>query len=186
MGSLFGGARKDNPMSSHLHIQPLDPARHNRAAFDCGVPELNDYLVKTANQDVNRKAAGCWVALPSADSGNILGYYTLSSDSVETAELPELPSKVQKNLPRYRRLGAALLGRLAVSKDFQRQRLGERLLFDALTRCLSSQIPFVLVLVDPKDDEVAAWYARFGFRPLNGSRMFVTAEELRAYFQSSG
>jgi len=173
-------------MPASLHIQPLDPARHDRAGFDCGVAALNDYLAKTANQDVKRKAAGCWVALLSAESSEILGYYTLSSDSVETADLAELPPKIRRKLPRYPRIGAALLGRLAVSKAFQGRRLGERLLFDALTRCLTSQIPFVVVVIDPADNKAAAWYARFGFRPLSGIRMFVTAEELQTYFQSSG
>jgi ribosomal protein S18 acetylase RimI-like enzyme len=168
-----------------LHIQPLDPARHDRARFDCGVAELNDYLAKTANQDVKRNAAGCWVAVASEDSDEILGYYTLAPEGIAAADLPELPPKILKKLPRYPRFGAALLGRLAVSQSLQGLRLGERLLFDALTRCLASEIPFVMVVVDPKDEKAAAWYARFGFRVLTGDRMFVTVEELKTYFQSS-
>lgn len=172
-------------MTLPLYIQPLDPARHARTAFDCGVRELNVYLAKTANQDVKRAAAGCWVAVASADSTEILGYYTLAPEGIAAADLPELPSKILRNLPCYPRLGAALLGRLAVLKTLQGQRLGQHLLFDALTRCLASDIPFVMVVVDPKDENAAAWYGRFGFRTLTRHRMFVMVEELKSYFQSA-
>lgn len=189
MGSLFdAGERILEPeiMPTSLHIQRLDPTRHDRDAFDCGVAELNDYLAKTANQDVKRSAAGCWVAVPSEDSSDILGYYTLAPESVAAADLPDLAPKIRRKLPPYPRMGAALLGRLAVSKTLQGQRIGERLLFDALTRCLASEIPFVMVVVDPKDEKAAEWYGRFGFQPLTGDRMFVMVEELKSYFQSSG
>ena len=74
------------------------------------------------------------------------------------------------------------LGRLAVAKSTLGQRIGERLPYDALARCLVSEIPFVAVVVDPKDGRAAAWYERFGFRPMSGDRMAVTMVELRAYF----
>ncbi len=170
------------PVGDRLHIQSLDPSHHDRAGFDCGVLELNEYLAKQANQDVKRGACGCWVAVASEESAEVLGYYTLSAEAVEMSELPELPKSLGRKLPRYRRIGAALLGRLAVAKSAQGQRIGERLLCDALTRCLVSEIPFVVVVVDPKDERAAAWYERFGFRPMSGNRMVVTMVELRAYF----
>ena len=169
-------------MNPILHIQALDPARHDRAGFDCGVPELNDYLARQANQDVKRGGCGCWVAVVSETGSEVLGYYTLSPEAVEMSELPELPKSLGRKLPRYRRIGAALLGRLAVAKSAQGQRIGERLLYDALARSLASEIPFVVVVVDPKDARAAEWYGRFGFRPMSGDRMVVTMAELRAYF----
>lgn len=169
-------------MSILLHIQALDPSRHDRGGFDCGVEGLNGYLARQASQDVKRGACGCWVAVTSEKGKEVLGYYTLSAEAVEVRELPELPKSLGRKLPRYRRIGAALLGRLAVAKSAQGRRIGERMLFDALTRCLVSEIPFVVVVVDPKDDWVAEWYGRFGFRPMGGDRMVVTMAELRAYF----
>lgn len=169
-------------MSGKLHIQPLDPTRHDREGFDCGVAELNDYLAQRANQDVKRGACGCWVAVESQTASEILGFYTLSAEAVEVSELPELPKALGRKLPRYRRIGAALLGRLAVAHSAQGRQIGKRLLFDALTRCMVSEIPFVVVVVDPKDERAAEWYGRFGFRPMSGDRMVVTMAELRAYF----
>ena len=75
-----------------------------------------------------------------------------------------------------------MLGRLAVAHSAQGRQIGKRLLFDALTRCMVSEIPFVVVVVDPKDERAAEWYGRFGFRPMSGDRMVVTMAELRAYF----
>lgn len=169
-------------MPEMLHIQVLDASHHDRVGFDCSVPELNGYLAKQANQDVKRGGCGCWVVVTAETSPEVLGFYTLSAEAVEVSELPGLPTALGRKLPRYRRIGAALLGRLAVAKSAQRLRIGERLLYDALTRCLVSEIPFVVVVVDPKDERAAEWYGRFGFRPMNGDRMVVTMVELRAYF----
>jgi hypothetical protein len=39
-----------------LEEAPLDPAVHDRAGFDCGVPALNDYLRRDSDQ--HRRALG--------------------------------------------------------------------------------------------------------------------------------
>lgn len=49
-------------MATQLHIQPLDPGRHDRAGFDCGVTELNCYLSEQARKEVAAGAATCFVA----------------------------------------------------------------------------------------------------------------------------
>ena len=169
-------------MASIFHIQPLNKSIHDRRSFDCGVPELNDYLAKTAALDIKRKAAGCWVITSEVDGRSVLGYYTLSSEAVDAVELPDMPKAISKKLPRYRRFGAALLGRLAVAKSQQGQGLGEILIMDAFHRCLALEVPVVVIVVDPKDEKVADWYARFGFRSLTEDRMVVTLLELEARF----
>ena len=169
-------------MASNLHIQQLDKAIHNRASFDCGVSALNDYLAKAAALDIKRKAAGCWVITEEGDRRSVLGYYTLSSEAVDTVDLPEMSKSISKTLPKYRRFGAALLGLLAVDKSQQGQGLGELLLMDAFHRCLALEVPVVVIVVDPKDEKVADWYARLGFRSLTKDRMVVTLLELEARF----
>lgn len=46
---------------------------------------------------------------------------------------------------------------------------------DALKRAYesSSVIGSVAIVVDPKDHRAAKFYAEFGFKPLDGSRMFL-------------
>jgi GNAT superfamily N-acetyltransferase len=171
--------------SRHCYsVSTLDPKSHRREMFDCGVAALNDYLKERAGQDVRRFAAGCWVMTGADDPGRILGFYTLSAEAVDVTDMPELPAALGRKLPRYRRLGAILLGRLAVATELQGRGLGKLLLLDALHRCLSSEIPAVLVLVDPKDDAAAAFYAKFGFRRLNACRMFVATSELSEWLAS--
>ena len=165
-----------------FQIEPLDPAKHDRSGFDCGVPALNDYLARQANQDRRRSAAGCWVLTEAGKPGRILGYYTLASEAIDAVDLPEIPKRISRKLPPYRRFGTALIGRLAVTASAQAQGIGRRLLFDAITRCLASEIPFAVVVVDPKDDRATSWYSQFGFRLINARRMAITLTELLAYF----
>jgi predicted GNAT family N-acyltransferase len=63
---------------------------------------------------------------------------------------------------------ATLIGRLAVSTAFRGQGIGELLLMDALYRCLagSRQLASAAVIVDAKDDRVAAFYRKYGFLDL--------------------
>jgi len=159
---------------THFSIQLLDSALHRREDFDCGVDALNRYLREKAGQDMRRMASGCWVLVDLAEPAAILGYYTLSPEGIEARELPELSSALRKKMPTYQRLGAVLLGRLAVHQDHQSKKLGERLLFDAFHRSLRSEIPSVLMVTDPKDDKAEAFYAKYGFQRLNPQRLFLT------------
>lgn len=78
-------------MVSNIHIQALDKSLHDRASFDCGVSTLNDYLAKQAALDMKRKASGCWGITAQANSKTVLGYYTLSTEAIDSIDLPEMP-----------------------------------------------------------------------------------------------
>lgn len=140
----------------------LDTKRHNRADFSCGVAPLDAYLKTQANQEAKRGVAVIYVLCPQ-DSGTIIGYYTLSTASIETTQLPE---SIRSRLPRYEALPTFLIGRLAVDQKYRGQRFGELLLADALKRCLrlSEEVAAMAVLVDAKDERAAEFYERYGFR----------------------
>jgi GNAT superfamily N-acetyltransferase len=137
-------------MDKTLHVYPLDPSRHDREGFDCGVPALNDYLAKRARKDVASGVAACFVATEKEGGSRIAGYYTLSAAVIERASLPE---KMLKKLPRYPELPATLLGRLAVSTEHRGQGLGTRLLFSAMRRSLdaATEIASLALVTDPSD-----------------------------------
>lgn len=147
------------PEELHFVIEPLG-ARHDRAAFSCGNPQLDSYLRKQAGQDLKKRAAVPFVITP--DHKTIAGFYTLSQYAVDLGELPE---DISKKMPRYPMVSVTLLGRLAVSERFRRQGLGERLLINALHRALQSseQIASAAVVVDAKDDPAFAFYRKYGF-----------------------
>ena len=167
-------------MSEDLQYQiiALDVSAHDRAGFDCGEAPLNRYLREQASQEIKRKVAGCWVLVSLSKPDRVLGYYTLSSEAVDMKELGDADAQVAKKLPRYPRLGAVLLGRLAVDKTAQKQGLGELLLFDSMHRAVSTQIPAVFMITDPKDENAGKFYAKYGFRSLNPARLFITTQQI--------
>jgi hypothetical protein len=93
---------------------PLDRT-HDRKAFDCGEPALNEYLQKYARQNHEGGGAKTFVAVESNAPTIILGYYTLSPASIDYARTPAF---VRRGLGRYE-VPAYRLGRLAVAKSVQ-------------------------------------------------------------------
>src|SRR5208283_3160600 len=96
--------------------------------FTCGVESLDRYLKTQAGQDIRRKANAVFVL---AEPVRVLGYYTLCAMAISQGEVPEA---ARKHVPRYPLVSCTLIGRLAVAKDQQGQRLGSVLLADALGR----------------------------------------------------
>jgi GNAT superfamily N-acetyltransferase len=141
-------------------IVALNP-EHDRQHFDCGAESLNRYPREVASQDQRRRIAACFV-LASAETGQVVGYYTLSAYTVAAADLP--PDLARK-LTKYGRIPCTLLGRLAVDRGSQGRGVGALLLVDALRRALihASEVASWAVIVDPKDDAASQFYARFGF-----------------------
>jgi ribosomal protein S18 acetylase RimI-like enzyme len=155
---------------------------HKREDFSCGKEPLDSYFKRQVSQDIKRKLSACFVL--EGDSNTAKGYYTLSNDSVPLAIVPH---EIRKKMPAsYTNLPTTLLGRLAVDTRFRRQGLDELLLIDALKRChdLSEQIGSMAVIVDPLDDEAAAFYKQYGFISLESGRMFLSMKTVTALFNS--
>jgi predicted GNAT family N-acyltransferase len=155
-----------------FRVEILDPAVHRRDEFACESTELTEFLRTRARKEAKSRASACFVIVPLADPGQIAGFYTLSATTIE---LEKLPAEFTRKLPRYPRLPATLLGRLARAIEFKSQGIGDLLMVDALKRAYenSSVIGSVAVVVDPKDDKAAKFYAGFGFQPLDGQKMFL-------------
>jgi len=165
------------PLTLPPVIEPLS-RNHNRESFDCGEPELNDYLRRQASQDSRRGVSRVYVARERGSS-KVLGYYTLSAASFGRKSLPE---KAAKRLPHYP-VPAALLGRLAVDSTCQGQKLGKYMLFDAFHRVLhaAETLAVYALVVDAKNDGARAFYEHYGFLrfPDTPSRLFIPIETLR-------
>jgi GNAT superfamily N-acetyltransferase len=133
---------------------------HDRAGFDCGSAELNDYLRKYARQNHETGGAKSFVAVPADEPSRVLGYYSISPGAVEFARVP---ARLIKKLGRYE-VPVFRLGRLGVSRSLQGRGLGAELLLAAGVRALSvaAQIGGVALAIDAKDERAAGWYERFG------------------------
>jgi hypothetical protein len=139
--------------------QPIG-RQHDRNAFDCGSPPLNDYLRRFARQNHESGGAKTFVAVPREEPSRVLGYYSISPGSIEFAHVP---AQLTKKLGRYE-VPVFRLGRLAISVTAQRQGLGGDLLLAAGTRALvvAAQVGGVALAIDAKDPKAAKWYERFG------------------------
>jgi ribosomal protein S18 acetylase RimI-like enzyme len=155
-------------------------SQHDRAAFSCGVEALDHYLKSVATQDMRRGLATCFVAVDPA-ANELAGFYTLSATGIEIEEYPE-----KKNVGRYARVPAALLGRLAVAKPYQGRRLGTALLYDAMQRIIESPLAAAAIIVDAKDERAAAFYERHAFSRfgLGRSKFYLPIKDAKRLFAS--
>jgi predicted GNAT family N-acyltransferase len=145
-----------------LKIIPLDSRGHIRSNFCCGKESLDKYIVQQASQDLKRRVSTVFVLIEEPEM-NVLGYYTLSSYTVDITVLDEA---FAKKLPRYPVLPATLLGRLAVDHSQKGKRLGELLLVDALKRSLDAamQVSSLAVMAEALDDQALRFYLKYGFQ----------------------
>ncbi|MCZ7598009.1 MAG: GNAT family N-acetyltransferase [Gammaproteobacteria bacterium] len=162
-----------------LAIVPLDK-QHDRQAFDCGEPSLDQYIDRYASQDVRRRINRVFVASPLDAPRQVIGYYSLSAGSLNAASLPEA---VRRRLPRYP-VPVALLGRLAVSSAHQGTGLGSILLADALQRVAQASrvMAVYAIVVDALNDRAAGFYRQFGFvaLPSQPLKLFLPADSVAA------
>ncbi len=169
-------------MSAYLDliIQSLD-RHHNKLGFHSGVASLDDYLKKLARQDVKRRISQVFVATTMEQPNHIVGYYTLSSLSIE---LNQLPQALAHKLPRHS-IPAALLGRLAVNQVAQGHGVGKMLLVDAIKRTLavSDEIAIYAMVVDAIDERAQHFYEQFGFVQLSSEsqRLFLPLNAIPTY-----
>jgi len=143
---------------------PLDPAIHDRQGFECGVPALDEYLHRFADQHRRRGISSVYVLTESAQPERILGYYTLSAAEVDGQRLTDAE---RKKLPRYP-VPCFRMGRLACRTDQRGLGLGKLLLGCAVDRCLKAreQVAAYALVVDAKDRAAKAFYVHFGFKAL--------------------
>lgn len=134
--------------------------KHDRRAFDCGDPALNSFLQQHARQAHESGASKTYVAVDAGSGRTVHGFYTLSPAEVEFHRVPE---GTRCKLGRHA-VGGYRLGRLAVSKALHGQGLGGQLLVAAARRCMraSQEVGGTAMMIDAKNEKVAAWYALYG------------------------
>lgn len=133
---------------------------HDRKGFDCGSPDLNEYLERYARQNHETGGAKTFVAVLPDEPTRILGFYSISPGAIEFSRVP---SKLTKKLGRYD-VPVFRLGRLAIDLSRQGQGLGGELLIAAGERALAvaAEVGGIALVIDAKEDQAARWYERFG------------------------
>lgn len=136
---------------------------HDRAAFHCGVPTLDDFLHKYAAQQNSKGISTVFVIVDDAVPSKILGFYTLSAAQIDVQQISETE---RKKLPRYP-VPCFRMGRLARDIESRSAGLGEALIGCAVDRCLQARslVGAYALLVDAKDEKAKSFYERYGFVP---------------------
>ena len=151
---------------------------HNRKAFECEEQQLTDYIKKQVSQDIKKRLAVCFVAIDS--DNNVIGYYTLSSESLGREQIPD---KYLKKVPQNYNAPVILLGRLARNITAKGTGLGEHLLLDALFRAFTlseESIGAMAVIVDPMNQFAIKFYEKYGFEQLPDSeKMFLSMSTIK-------
>ena len=145
-----------------LKIEPLG-SQHDRESFDCGQPDLEDYLGRIARQHADKGVSRTFVLVDDAEPDTVLGFMTLALCEIIPSALPPKFAKKYAH-----RVYGVKLARLAISRSRQRQGLGALVMLHAMDRARSvaDNAGIVGFFVDAKDTQAQAYYLRYGFIPL--------------------
>jgi GNAT superfamily N-acetyltransferase len=150
-------------------------AAHDLAAFDSGVPGLDDWLRKRALANEETGASRTYVVCAG---GSVVGYYALATGGVAQAQAP---GRVRRNMPDP--VPVMILGRLAVDRGWQGRNLGASLLRDAVVRTLqAAEIGGIrAILVDAVSEDAKRFYERHGFRasPVDPMILMITVADAK-------
>jgi GNAT superfamily N-acetyltransferase len=134
-------------------------AEHELEEFNSGTPPLDSWLKQRARQNEGSGASRTYVI---CEARRVVGYYSLAAGSVLHAAAT---GRVRRNMPDP--VPVALLGRLAIDRQWQGRGLGLALLRDAVLRVIGAagMIGVRALLVHAISDEAKAFYEHHGFRP---------------------
>lgn len=172
-------------MTATATIEPLDPLRHDRGGFSCGIAQVDNFFRRTAAK--LSKADNLRTFVLSDATGAVLGFYAVNAHAIDYAELPERFARAR---PGHGSIPAAFIAMIGVHRDHQRKGYGGDLLVDALKRIARAgdQLGIAVVLLDVLDcgepERVALRrriYEAYGFQPLPSrpNRMFLPLGTIR-------
>ncbi len=161
-------------MSSAISPPEHLTSEHDVSGFDCGIPELDNWLKRRARQN---EAIGASRTFVITAGGRVVGYYALATGAVSRAQAT---GRIRRNMPEP--VPVMVLARLAVHREYQRTGLGVSLLKDALLRTLqASEIAGIrAVLLHAVSESSKRFYLHHGFAesPIDPMTMMMSLEDL--------
>lgn len=175
-------------MSYTKEFVDLNKAIHDRESFDCGEPDLNNFIRAQATRLMDAGISKTMVLPASISLPNgktpICAFYSISPTSIKREDLPE---SLAKNLPRYP-IPVFLLAQLAVHNEFKGLGLGKVALVNALEYFykISAHMPAYAVAIDCLNKNAENFYRKYGFQELckinQRSRMFIPMKQVSELF----
>ena len=166
-------------------IEPLDPEKHGRAAFSCGVEQVDNFFRKTANKLSKADNLRVWVMVET--SGAVIGFYAINAHSVSYLDLPAPFARMR---PGHGEIPAAFIAMIGRDVRHAGGGYGADFLADCLQRIgrASEELGIAVVMLDVLDCGNAertarrkALYLDYGFQPLptNPTRLFLPTATIR-------
>jgi len=166
-------------------IEPLDPDKHDRAAFSCGVEQVDNFFRKTANKLSKADNLRVWVMAESG--GAVIGFYAVNAHSVS---YEALPVRFARTRPGHGVIPAAFITMIGRDVRYAGGGYGGDLLTDCLLRIgrASETLGIAVVMLDVLDCGNAertarrkALYLDYGFQslPEMPARLFLPTATIR-------
>ncbi|WP_019832391.1 N-acetyltransferase [Sphingomonas sp. PR090111-T3T-6A] len=177
---------KTEPADPKSTIEPLDPTKHDRAAFSCGIGQVDNYFQKTANKLM--QAGNARVYVMTRPDGALIGFYATNAHAVHYSELP---AKFARDRPGHGMIPAAYISMIGVDAHHQGRGFGGDLLVDCLRRLANAaqELGIRVILLDVLDcgnadlvERRRRLYIDYGFTPFeaNPLRMYLPMVDVEA------
>jgi len=167
----------------------LDKELHDRAYFDCGEDELNEFIQQRAakHMEIGISTTLILPASKSLPNGKypICAFYTVAPGSIAKVTLPIPQSKKLPNYP----VPVFLIAQLAVHNECKNRGLGKITLIKALEYLwnVSKHMRAYAVIVDCLNPDVMKFYEQYNFRVLciieGRTRMFLPMKTVGMLFK---
>jgi GNAT superfamily N-acetyltransferase len=172
VGKVRDADENDLPSEAQISApQKLTPA-HDLSQFECGEPELDDWLRRRALHNEESGASRSYVVCIGRQ---VVGYYALAAGAVAHGDAP---GRVRRNMPNP--VPVMVIGRLAVDRRFQGCGIGSALVRDAVLRTVqAAEIAGIrAILVHAISERAKQFYENLGFieSPTNPMTRMITVQ----------
>ena len=132
-------------------------AAHDLSQFQCGEPELDDWLQRKALHNEECGASRTYVV---RSGQRVVGYYALAAGAVAHTSAA---GRIKRNMPNP--VPVMVIGRLAIDSRFQGRGIGSALLRDAVMRIVwAAEIAGIrAILVHAISENAKRFYVKSGF-----------------------
>ena len=163
------------------HYDP-DKTYTKQKRFDCENKTINKFVTGSLKKQIRQNLSQCFVMLDTNNEDRFIGFYTLSSFSIEASELENIS---EGSLPSH--IPCSRLIMLGVDKDYKKRGLGKLLLQSVMLKTVSAaeQIGIYGLFLDA-DEDAYTFYIEHGFIPLHKkvaskpTPMFLHIDTIRA------
>ena len=150
---------------------------HDTSAFESGNTTLDEWLQKRALKNQDNGASRTFVI---CEGIKVIGYYALATGSVER---DVATGNFSRGMPEP--IPVIVLGRLAIDKSYQGQRLGAALLKDVMLRTvtIASNVGIRGLLIHAISEDAKCFYLKYGFQvsPMDSMTLLLSTNNIKKH-----